>query len=458
MVQAWFTLLDLGLTPAMSRQAAHYSGGGIDGQTLRQLFRVLNFLFWSLSSVLCIVVLLGADYISKNWLNVEKLPIHQVKHSIMLMGFIIGFRWVSGLYRGIISGFEKFVWLNTVSIVVSTFRFVCVIPLFIYVGSTPSVFFTFQLIVAISEAIVLGYKSNSLTPSRTPNDSSIWQWASFKDTLKFSLTIALTGGSWILVTQTDKLILSRVLSLTDYGYFTLAVSVANGINLINGPISKALMPRFTHLDAEKRDEDFVHLYRQSTQVVASIVVSASVVFYYFSDLFFLAWTGDDQLVRNVVPIAKLYALGNGCLSLSGFTYYLQYAKGDLKLHLVGTILFLIILLPSLVWSTLKWGAIGPAYAWLISQALSLILWVPVVHRRFFVGLHSKWFFFDIVPIIIVTTLTCYLIRLIVGNTEDRIYALIYVVVASIFSLLVAGLTANGIRTQLISFLKRRILT
>lgn len=39
MLQAWFTLLDLGLTPTISRETARYKGGSMSALEFRRLFR-----------------------------------------------------------------------------------------------------------------------------------------------------------------------------------------------------------------------------------------------------------------------------------------------------------------------------------------------------------------------------------------------------------------------------------
>ena len=56
-----------------------------------------------------------------------------------------------------------------------------------------------------------------------------WELAPLRGVLTFSLSIAFTSSAWVLITQTDKLVLSRMLPLTEYGYYTLAVLVAGGV-------------------------------------------------------------------------------------------------------------------------------------------------------------------------------------------------------------------------------------
>ena len=53
-----------------------------------------------------------------------------------------------------------------------------------------------------------------------------WSFTAIRPVLKFALTIAVTAAIGMLITQSDKLILSNILPLAEYGYFSLAVLVA----------------------------------------------------------------------------------------------------------------------------------------------------------------------------------------------------------------------------------------
>jgi hypothetical protein len=41
------------------------------------------------------------------------------------------------------------------------------------------------------------------------------------------------------------------------------------------------------------------------------------------------------LFEKSTPILSLYALCNGVLAVAALPYYLQYAKGNLRYHLIG---------------------------------------------------------------------------------------------------------------------------
>jgi O-antigen/teichoic acid export membrane protein len=461
MLQAWFNLLDMGLTPTVARETARFRGGATDALSYRRLLRALQLIFF-------VVALLGggamfvfSGLIADGWLKVQTLPLTQVQLALQLMAVGVALRWMSGLYRGCISGSERLVWLGGFNAFVATLRFVGVLPVLIWVGHSPAVFFTYQLLVAVVELAGLAAKAYGLFPAVPAGQKLGWSPASLftpiKPVLKFSLTIAFTSSVWVLVTQTDKLVLSKLLPLADYGYFTLAVLAASGVMMISGPISGALLPRMARLQAEGNEAGLISLYRNATQMVAVIAIPACLVLAFFAEQVLWVWTGDAHAAAQAAPVLRLYALGNGFLAMAAFPYYLQFAKGDLKLHLIGNAVFMLMLIPSLVWSTWKYGAIGAGYAWFGANAVYFFAWVPLVHGRFVTGLHRKWLMRDIGPVLVLGLLAASGLYALLPLPQGRAEILALVLFAGVAVLIFSAAGSSQVR-NIVFALKRTVVT
>lgn len=420
MLQMWFQLLDLGLTPTISRESARLLGGGTTHLKLRQLLRALEGIFVAIALLGAAVLMLSADAISVHWLSVQGLSLTEVRHAVMLMAILISLRWLSGLYRGVISGLEKQVWLNVFNVTSTTFRCALIVPFFLLTGSSPTQFFLFQVIVAAVETGWLIRKTYQLLPLQ-PRDAQVrWELAPLRSMLGFSLSVAFTSSVWILVTQTDKLVLSKLLPLTQYGYFTLAVLAASGVMLISGPINIAVQPRITRIAASGDEAGMIQLYRKATQLVAVLCLPAALILVFFSEKVLWAWTGNMAITRDASEVLSLYAAGNGILIFSAFPFLLQFAKGRMELHVLGNILLVMILIPSLIWATINYGMTGAGYAWLISNAAFFLFWIPLVHKRFLKGLHLQWLSQDIGFIIFPPLLTIFFLQEKMSWPENRL--------------------------------------
>jgi O-antigen/teichoic acid export membrane protein len=273
--------------------------------------------------------------------------------------------------------------------------------------------------------------------------------------LKFSLSIAFTGSVWVMVTQSDKLVLSKLLPLTDYAHFTLGVLLASGVMIVSGPISGALLPRLTKLSAEGDDSGLIHLYRNASQLVTVVAIPATLVLAFFAEQVLWAWTGDAEIARKVAPILMLYALGNGILALGAFPYYLQFAKGDLKLHLIGNALFVVLLIPALIWATLQYGVTGAGYAWLGANAVYFLAWVPKVHHRFVKGLHMQWLLRDVGMITLLSLAGVTVAHTLIKWPQERISVAIGIGMISLVLLVIAAAGSSLMRETISSKCRAR---
>lgn len=441
LLQVWFGLLDMGLTPMLARETARFHGGGMDVLAYRQLVRALEGVFILSAVGGGLLLFVGASYIAQHWLQTNALPLQQVETAIQLMAITIAVRWLGGVYRSTLSGAERLVELSLFNAIIATLRTVGVLPMLLWVDASPLAFFLFQLGVTALETIGLWLYAYRCLPRIAPLQHLGWGLSPLKNVYRFSLGIAFASLVWVLITQVDKLLLSHLLPLADYGYFTLAVLVASSVTLLSTPISTALLPRLAKLEAEGNGNTLLQLYRQTTQWVTLLAGSAAVTLALCAEPLLELWTGNIQLAQQAAPILRLYAVGNSILAVCAFPYYLQYAKGDLRLHLIGNALFIVLLLPATVLATLHFGAIGAGYAWLASNIISFLLWLPFIHRRFAPGLHWGWVGQDIFPILSAATLAGYGMQWLLPHSNTVWVQLAETLLIGLSALL-AGITAS----------------
>ena len=446
MLQAGFNLLDLGLTPTIARESARYHGGAMSAVAYRRLYRSLSVVF------VCIAVMGGtalfamAGAVSERWLNIGSLPLAEVMGAVQIMAACVAMRWMGGLYRGVVTGSERLEWLSGFNAVIATLRFVGVFVSMLLWGYAPVVFFWHQLAVAALEVGVLLAMCHLLLPHTQGLGERIgWSFQPMRSLLRFSLTIAFTSSVWVLVTQTDKLILSGILPLAEYGYFTLAVLAAGGITIVTGPISMALLPRMARLHAEGDHAEVRRLYNQSTQLVSVIAGSLAVTLTLAAEPLLYAWTGSREVTAAATPILRLYAIGNGLLALGAFPFYLQYARGNLHYHLIGNVVMVVALIPAITVAAMKAGGIGAGWVWVAMNALYLIGWVGYVHSKLEPGMHWNWLVSNVFAILLPTLLVGQLLGLFRSDLQSRVFALLHVGSIAAACMLAASLSSPLLR-------------
>jgi O-antigen/teichoic acid export membrane protein len=181
-----------------------------------------------------------------------------------------------------------------------------------------------------------------------------------------------------------------------------------------------------------------------------IAMPVALVLAFFSDRVLWAWTGDAEIAREAASVLTLYALGNGILVLAAFPYYLQFAKGDLTLHLIGNALFVGVFVPILFWATWKYGMVGAGYAWLIANLITFFFWLPIVHARLVKGLHIQWMLRDVGVIVAAPLAAAFLLHELLVWPATRFSVAIDIVAVSLGLFAIAAASSSWVRETIIS--------
>ena len=421
MAQAWFQLLDFGLSPTFGREAAKYNAGATSANVLRMLLRLLEIIFGAVGITIIAASWLAGPWVANSWLKLENIDSEEVATSIVIVCIALSLRLISGIYRGGLLGFQHQVTTSIVTVVMATLRAVMVVPVLIWVSNSILMFFSFQLVVALVEVVLLRAMLLRLLPSGKVEK---FAWDLLKEPLKFGGGLAFLTWAWVVSSQADKLILSHMLPMHEYGEFILATTIALGAMLCVSPLQQAVLPRLIMLAEQNARSDLVDLYVKTTILMAALLSGVAGVMVAFPAQVLYVWTGNIQITTQAADVLRWYAAGTGFMGLAGMNYTLQHAYGDLRLHIKGSIVSLVVLIPAVIISTLYYGAVGAAAAWAAINLLFLFCWTPVVHNRFLPEIRTSWLFRDVAPSLIFSALLCLVAQKISWPLASRLVMLL----------------------------------
>ena len=390
-MQAWLQLLDAGLSPSLVRQIASYRGRTGNGAQRYEpgcLLRSFEIIFVPVALLTTAAIHLGSGWIAQQWLQAQELSTTTLANCISLMGLMVGLKLYATLYKSGLQGLELHAWLNGANILIATLRYFGGLFLLAFISQDPMDFFVFQTAVALIETLIFALKAYALMP--TPGMLTGFNWALMRPVVPFAAGISLTSVLWILLTQLDKVLLSNVLPLEEYGYFSLVALVSTGIVTLTNPLVQTLLPRLTMLVAEDRIADMQALYMNATRFVCSLLFPlAGVIAFHSTDLVF-AWTGDTEAAQWSRLILPWYVLGSALMAVTAFQFYLQYAYGQLRQHVWFSLISAVLSVPLVVYAALEHGVYGAALVWFGLRLVTLMIWPAMVHRRFAPDLHRPW--------------------------------------------------------------------
>jgi O-antigen/teichoic acid export membrane protein len=389
MLQAWFLLLDMGLTPALSREMARFLGGEHNAQSLRDLLRSLEIVYGGIAVTIILAVSLCAEWVAKNWLNASQLPSSAVSHALAVMGLVIAARMIEQIYRGAIQGLQRQVWLNGALAFLATLRWAGVIPVLLWVEGSVRMFFLWQGLISILSIAVLARYTYRNLPLAGKSGRFVLQ--TLNNIKGFAGGMAATTLLALMLTQIDKLMLSKLVSLDEFGYYTLASSVAAALGFLVAPVATAVLPRMTESLARSDYHAVILTYHSSSQWLSVVLIPASLVMAAFSEPLIFAWTGDRDLAERTAPLLSVLALGTMCNGFMHIPYMAQLAHGWTGLAVRINIVAVCIIVPVLLWSVPKFGVMGAAWAWLLLNAGYVLIGIHFMHSRIMLDEKWKWY-------------------------------------------------------------------
>ena len=194
----------------------------------------------------------------------------------------------------------------------------------------------------------------------------------------------------MIINQSDKLVFSHILSLAEYGYFSLLIVISSAVAQFSAPITQAILPRLTYYIAHGQNKKMIDLYCQATNWVCIVIFSVAGCVAMFSKVLLYAWSGNMAIANFGSSILIWYVLASGILSVAALQYFFQVAYGSLKLHAFYNTVALCIKTPLIIFIAFRYGVYATAVTWFFLMLISFFIWVPIVHCYYTDGMHFRW--------------------------------------------------------------------
>lgn len=393
MLQAVLLVLDLGLGPTMNREMARYSVSKEKAGEARDFARTLEIVYWAFGISAGAAIALAAPLIAAGWINAGTLPLPVVVRALTLMGGLASLQLPLTFYQGGLLGLQRQVLLNGVKVAMSVLASGGAVLILWLVSPTITAFLAWQLAVAVLQAAALGWSLWRSLPSDggRPRFSPVL----LRNVWRFAAGMSGIAVSSILLTQIDKIILSKLLPLKTFGYYTLAAAVGNGLYILITPVFNATFPRISAMVAARDENGVRELYHLSTQLMAALILPVALTVAFFSQEILTLWTGNAETAGNTAPIVSILIAGTAVNGLMSPPYALQLAHGWTRLALTITVSLIVTMVPLYYLASLRYGPAGAASVWVLLNLVYMGVGVPLTHARILPGEARRWCLVDV---------------------------------------------------------------
>jgi O-antigen/teichoic acid export membrane protein len=398
LLSSTFSLLDMGFDITATREIASFHD--VDEQEkhrIATLLRSVELLLWSIALMIGIVVGLAAPLITTHWLNVQSTRIPEVTNGIRLMAIALVIQFPIDFYSGCLIGLQEQVKLSAINSVVATLRGVGAVLLLWLIAPTVQMFFAWQCVISAVAVFCLRFSVWRSTGNR---GSQRFNLASLRSVGKYTAGIGVINVLGYLLTQIDKITLSKVLSLKVFGYYTLAWTLGTFAQRFIGPIFNAYYPRVAQLAAQikpqhivnlQRDTELVKLYSRASRVMAVAIVPFSLWLAWYARELLALWTHDKGIAEAAAGAVAWIALGTLCNGLMHIPYSVQLATGQLKLAFWHNLISVLLVVPLTYYGATHYGLQGAALSWFLLNIGSLIIGSPIMYRLMMKSARSDWY-------------------------------------------------------------------
>lgn len=454
-IGSFLSFFDLGLSPMLVREMARFRGGAHGAESIRSLLRVVELCSWSVGLLGMAALWLAAPWLASGWFRSESLGPDTLAHALRIMAAVIGLRFVEGVYRGVLIGLQRQVTVNVISSAAATMRGLGAIAVLAWWSPTLDAFFWWQgavALVSIAMFFTLGYAALPRAAISLKHGVQTLRmgWPFARGMLISTLLV-------LGLTQTDKLLLSRLLELSDYGQYMLALSASSCITWAAGPICHALYPRLIELHAAGATESFVYEFHRAAQLVVVVAGSIGVVLIVHADRIMLIWIDDLALAEATATPMRLLSLGCLLNAVMHAPYYCQLATGWTSINNRLNAASIVVVIPALLLVVPWAGTTGAAAVWAALNVGYVLIGAPLSFRLLMPTEIRQWYLRDVALPLVSALAACLIIDIVINFTSPAgATSAIALSAGGAATILAALATAPLVRMQTTSLINRSL--
>jgi O-antigen/teichoic acid export membrane protein len=394
LLQAILGFVSAGLADAANRETAAAAQNGTAAVAAQQL--AFMRLAWLVGLGLGGVVAGLSGMLARHWLTLDQVGADSAQRAIQLMAALMALQIPIDLYVGVFLGARRHLAANLAMAGGATLRAVVTVAALAFVEPTIKAFFLAQIAASLLTAAACHVALRRGAPGEA---RPTWQttWSKLRASFQFSAGMTAIAFTSMLLGQADRIVLSRILRLDEFGVYSIAVTLANLLYFLISPVQAVYYPELSRCIVQKQREPLTELYHQACQFMAVLVFPTGLIMAFFSRDVLGWWTFSATVAAEAAPVVAVLVAVRMIGGLNTMPYALQFAHGWISLVLGSNTAAIVVLLPVLCYLALQWGAMGAALGYLLIGLpfLGWIVWR--MHRRMLPGELSRWIWRDTMP-------------------------------------------------------------
>ncbi|MEP6784648.1 MAG: oligosaccharide flippase family protein [Sphingomonadales bacterium] len=399
-MQNIFVLLDMGLTPAVSRDVARSLASGAMHHA-RVLVHSMSILFVLSGGMMALALAGLSPWIAGTWLKTGGLPVEEATVSLALAALAIGAKWPATLYVGVLNGARRVDLASVVTIATTTLANVGAVVILAFVEQSLRAFFLWQILIGVTHSLAMWWATRRAI---VMEPGIRFDWGAIRSIWRFSVGMAAVAATGILFSQIDKVVLMRTATLEQVGYYAIATALAGILYRLITPAFNVVYPQFSMLVETASPEVLSTQYHLSTRIFLGVIFPVAMFLIIYARPILSIWINDRSVVDSGAVLVALLSTGTAIHCAMYFPYALQIAKGMVKIPLYINIMLSFAFIPAVSLLSSSMGATGAAIAWVILHCAYFALGTYMTNRYVLPGEGWRWILHGVAPPLAISVL------------------------------------------------------
>lgn len=445
-LQGVLGLLDLGIGLTMTRELARLSAIEDSASQQRDLVRTLEIIYWVISCLGGLTVFCLAPVIASHWVKFQELSPDVIIAAVRTMGLAAALQLPFSLYQGGLMGLQRQVLVNVVLVVVGTLRAGGAVLVLWLISPTITAFMEWQVlsgIIGSTICMVLLWRSLPIYPER-----AVFKKEILYDVWKYAASISANAVIGVVISQLDKVILSKMLTLTMFGYYSLSSTVASAIWMLIVPFNSASFPQFVQIHEKGDKVEMANLFHRCSQFLSFLMLPIAALLLICSREILMLWTHDANIVNNCWQVASILVLGTTINGICSVPVYAASAFGWPQLMTSTNLLQAFVIVPLIIILAYYWQSTGAAIAWVLLNCTYLVFLLPRFFRKHMIEEKFSWYTHDeILPAVIAISVCFIMSNIIADHYLSTVHQFFRLILIWLLSFISTGIVLPHVRNS-----------
>lgn len=370
----YLSLLDFGLSRALTQQTAALIGAGRRDEIARTLLSPL-LIMGAGGLVAMVAVFLLSDWLAHRLPQTSSLSVAEIRTSLRVVALMVPVALLTSGFRGILEGHQRFDLVNMVKLPVGVLNYLSPLAILPFTDSLVGVVVA---VVVGRSAGLIAYAVLALRLLPLSMRSLAMHGAGFRRVFVMGGWMTVSNVISPLMTYADRFIMALFVPIGAVAYYTTPFEVMVRLLFVPGALSGVLFPTLAAADP--------NLPQRQARLLESGIAATTMFFVPVLVLLLLAgppvlalWLGEDFAGKSG-PVMAVLALGVffNALTFIPFAAIQGAGRADLtaKMHLCELPLYLgvLYLLVS------SYGIMGAAAAWTLRTGCDLLIITAIMAR------------------------------------------------------------------------------